>query len=102
MTTGTKTPDAPIPTPTATARLREQAHVVGEDLRALGGVAKEAADEKLHEARRAAREVYLEGRQRAEGELDRFSAHIRENPIQSVAIAAGIGALLGLLLRRRN
>jgi ElaB/YqjD/DUF883 family membrane-anchored ribosome-binding protein len=102
MTTGTKTPDAPTPTPTATERLREQAHTVGEDLRTLGGVAKEAADEKLTEARRAAREVYLESRQRAEGELDRFSAHVRENPLQSIAIAAGIGALIGLLLRRRN
>ena len=100
MTTGTGTSDAP--TASTTERLREQAHTVGKDLRTLGEVAKEAADEKIGDARRAARAVYADGRQRAEGELDRLAARIRDNPLRSIAIAAGIGALIGVLLRRRD
>ena len=100
MTTATGTPEKP--TPSATERLREQAHVVGEDLKTLGHVAKEVAGEKLGEARQSARSVYDGGRHRAESELDRLASRIRDNPLQSIAIAAGIGALIGLLMRRRD
>jgi ElaB/YqjD/DUF883 family membrane-anchored ribosome-binding protein len=91
-----KTADAP-----STQRLREQAGAVKEDVRELGRVAKEVSQEKLRETKQVAGEYVAKGRKKA-GELEEtVVTYVRENPVKSVMIAAGAGALIGFLLSRR-
>ena len=98
----TKTETREVTSDRARDRLREQVDVVGKDLKSLGGVAREAAIETIDDAREVARERYEDTRRRAESELDRLAQHIKDRPLQSVAIATGVGVLLGLLFFRRR
>jgi ElaB/YqjD/DUF883 family membrane-anchored ribosome-binding protein len=95
-TTATKASDVP-----STARLKEQAATVKDDVRELGRLTKEVSQEKLREARQTAGEYVSKGRERA-GELeDSVVTYVRDNPVKSVLMAAGAGALLAFLLSRR-
>ena len=81
--------------PTATANnvadeFREKATQVGEDLRALGTV-----------TRKAAGEYYEQGLDKAKELEKTVETRIREHPLQSVGIAAGVGFLAGFLIGRR-
>jgi len=87
---------------TAGERLREQVGTVREDLKELGGVAREAAREKIDVARERAKDAVTHGRERAETEVERLSSLVRERPLQSMAIAIGVGVLLGALFSRRR
>ena len=72
-------------------QIREQAGVVGDDLRKLGSLARDAAKDV------AAR--YLDQGGRSLGQMeDRVAGYIREKPVQSVLIAAGAGLALGWLV----
>lgn len=46
------------------------------------------------------REVYDQTMDRADAFLDQARGYVREKPVQSVAIALGVGWLLGRILRR--
>ncbi|MFQ5670939.1 MAG: YqjD family protein [Acidobacteriota bacterium] len=86
---------------TAASRLRDHTKAVGDDLRTLGHLAKDAAQEKLEEARQAASGYYDEGVEKAtdlEGQLVKY---VRDKPLKSVLIAAGAGILVGILWGRR-
>ena len=88
-------------TPSATDQLRAHGETVREDLGQLGRLAKSAAREKLGEARGVAADYYGEGRKKA-GELEtQVVDYVRTKPLKSVIIAAGVGALLGILMSRR-
>ena len=81
--------------PNATARnttdeFREKAAQVGEDIRELGTV-----------TRKAAAEYYEQGLDKAKDIEKNVETRIREHPLQSVGIAAGVGFLAGFLLGRR-
>jgi ElaB/YqjD/DUF883 family membrane-anchored ribosome-binding protein len=78
----------------ASDQLREKASTVRDDLRDLGRLTREAAQEKLADARQA-------GREKAAELEDRVESYVREKPLQSLLIAGGVGLLLGFLLRRR-
>lgn len=85
----------------AASQLRSQSETVREDLGQLGRLAKDAAKEKLGDARVAAADYYEHGRKKA-GELENQVAdYVRTKPLKSILIAAGVGALVGLLLSRR-
>ncbi len=95
-----------------TAQLREQTETVREDIRKLGHLAKDAAQEKLDEARARANEAYERGRARATEAYERgrekateveeqVVEYIRAKPLKSVLIAAGVGAFVGILFARR-
>jgi len=95
-TIATKTTDVP-----SSARLKEQATAVKDDVRELGRLTKEVSQEKLREAKDAAGEYVTKGREKA-GELeDSVVTYVRGNPVKSVLMAAGAGALLAFLLSRR-
>lgn len=86
----------------ATERLRDQTSTVAEDLRELGRLTKDAAKEKLGEARQVASDYYEQGRERV-GELEQqVEGYVRQRPMTAILIAAGAGALLGFLLSRRR
>lgn len=60
----------------------------------------ERARERYGEVADSARERYTQVREKS-GELSRDISHyVRDNPGRSVAIAAGVGFLVGLLVRR--
>lgn len=85
-----------------TERLRQQAGTVGEDLRELGRLSKEAAREKIEGARHSAEELARQARDRAvqiEGQVEDY---VRRRPIQSLLMAAGAGVVLGWWLSSRR
>lgn len=59
------------------------------------------AEESLRQARARLSDVEEEALRRAREISDSAEDYVRENPWQSVGIAAGAGLLLGLLLSRR-
>lgn len=59
------------------------------------------AEESLKQARTRLNELEEEARRRAQEMANATEEYVRENPWQSVGIAAGVGLLLGLLLSRR-
>ena len=92
-------------------QIRDKASDMGQSIRDMGGKAKEAASEQMNQLRDSANEYYQQGREKAmeyyeqgreratEMEQD-LENYIREQPIKSVMIAAGVGMLLGILWRR--
>jgi ElaB/YqjD/DUF883 family membrane-anchored ribosome-binding protein len=59
------------------------------------------AEESLRQARSRLAAIEDEAYQRARDVANATEGYVRENPWQSVGIAAGVGLLLGLLLGRR-
>jgi ElaB/YqjD/DUF883 family membrane-anchored ribosome-binding protein len=88
-------------TPSATEQLRSQTETVRDDLSELGRLAKGAAREKLGEARGVASDYYGHGRKKAEELESQLVDYVRTKPLKSILIAAGVGALFGLLISRR-
>jgi ElaB/YqjD/DUF883 family membrane-anchored ribosome-binding protein len=77
--------------------MRETANVAGE--RAQDARAR-AAD-SLRQARERLQGVEEELVSRARGAAKDTDRYVRDNPWQSIGIAAGVGLLLGLLIGRR-
>ena len=82
-------------------RLGAQANELSEDLKEMGGVARDAAQQKLKEVRENAAEYYERGRDNVHGVLCNFEQYVRERPVRSVLTAAGIGLLFGRFWMRR-
>ena len=79
----------------------EQSRRVLRDVRELGSAAVDTFGRSAQRLRRRGREVLAAGRERAmeaETELERY---VGQHPIRSLLVAVGIGALIGLALRRR-
>ena len=93
-------------------KLVEDLRAVAASAEALLAATANEASERVREARQRASESLGKARERlddleedlkqrataAAGEVDRY---VHENPWHAIAAAAGIGALLGLLLGRR-
>lgn len=82
-------------------RLGAQAKVVSSDLKEMGDIVSDAAQEKLGQVRENATEYYQQGRDNVHGVLCNFEQYVRERPVKSVLIAAGIGLLFGRFWMRR-
>jgi len=95
--------------------MNKQNHTVGndmgtlaEDARALMAATADVAGEKVGEARKrlaaaleSGREIYGRVRDKAvEGARAAYQT-VRENPYQAIAIAMGVGAIIGFLVVRR-
>jgi len=113
MTSGAETMDPQPAAATKTGQLKEQARVVGEDLKKLGSLAKDATREGISVAadrasrtygnvREKAAETYGQVREKGNELGEAMTDHIRQHPWQSIVIAAGIGTFLGILLSRRR
>ncbi len=82
------------------AALREQAEALRADAREFGRLSKEAAREEYERARQAGHEVMHGARDRYDSLEESLVESVRENPLRSLAYAAGVGLVLGILARR--
>lgn len=81
----------------AEALLRATSSQTGERIQEV----RARAEESLRQARARLSQVEEDALKQAREVADATEEYVRENPWQSVGIAAGVGLLLGLLLSRR-
>lgn len=63
---------------------------------------KESLGEIAQVERERLHDVYVKGKERLKGVELRAEDYVREKPVRSLLIAAGVGATLGFLLGRRR
>ena len=85
----------------ASARLRKQANVVGEDIQGMGTIARDAAQETFEQMQDDASELYDQGRDTARRAARSLEQYIAEQPLTSMLIAGGVGLLLGRFWKHR-
>lgn len=82
----------------------QQLRDVGSQLRDQAqqqfGQVRDQASQYYEQGRDRAVEYYEQGRQRAMEMEQNLENYIREQPVKSVLIAAGVGCLLGFIWRR--
>lgn len=81
----------------AEALLRATSTQTGERIQEV----RARAEQSLQQARARLNEVEQETLRRAQEMANATEGYVRDNPWQSVGIAAGVGLLIGLLLSRR-
>jgi len=81
----------------AEALLKATSTQTGEKIQEI----RARAEESLKQARVRLNEVEEEAMRRAREVADATEEYVRENPWQSLGIAAGIGLVLGILIARR-
>jgi len=81
---------------------------LAEDARALMAATADVAGEKVGEARKrlaaaleSGRQIYGRVREKAVDGAKAADQTVRENPYQAIAIALGVGAVIGYLAARR-
>jgi ElaB/YqjD/DUF883 family membrane-anchored ribosome-binding protein len=82
-------------------RLGKQAKEVTEDLRAMGETVRDAAQEKLGQVGERAAECCGQGQDKIHGVACACEQFVRQRPLTSVLLAAGVGLLLGRFWLRR-
>jgi ElaB/YqjD/DUF883 family membrane-anchored ribosome-binding protein len=99
-------------TDATTQKLMDDLRTVVADAEALMAATSADASERAHTARQRAAESVAQARARLEGleaqAKERITAaahqadhYVHEKPWQAIAIAAGVGALVGILIARR-
>jgi ElaB/YqjD/DUF883 family membrane-anchored ribosome-binding protein len=81
--------------------LREKAGDMKSSLQEMGASAKQVAQEQFEGVRDKMAGYYEHGRDRAIELEHSLENRIREKPISSLAIAAGLGFLVGMLWMRK-
>ena len=81
----------------AEALLKATSTLTGEKIQEV----RARAEESLRQAQTRLTEVEEEAMRRAREIANAADEYVRENPWQSVGVAAGIGLVLGLLIARR-
>ncbi len=91
-----------------TQAIENDLSTLAEDARALMAATADVAGEKVGEARKrlaaaleSSKEIYGRVRDKAVEGAKAADQTVRENPYQAIAIALGVGALIGFLLARR-
>jgi ElaB/YqjD/DUF883 family membrane-anchored ribosome-binding protein len=80
----------------------EQAGRVGEEATQLGRIALAEAGEVASNLRSKGQDALETGREKALDAKSKLDDFVSTNPLRSVLIAVGIGAVLGYALRRRS
>jgi ElaB/YqjD/DUF883 family membrane-anchored ribosome-binding protein len=80
--------------------LRDKLSETRENLADVGHLAKEAVQDKLHQLRDRASSGYGAGKEKLHEYEESLANVVRESPMKSVLIAAGVGLLLGFVWRR--
>ena len=89
--------------------LKNDARTLADDARALLDATADVTDQKVTEARQrlnealtAGKEAVARAQEKASQGMQAADQAIRSHPYQSVAVAFGLGALVGLLMTRRD
>lgn len=97
VTTGKLVEDLKVVMQDAEALLKATSAQTGEKLQEV----RARAEESLRKAQARLSQMEEEAVKRAREVADVTKEYVRDNPWQSVGIAAGVGLLVGLLLSRR-
>ncbi|HMQ21108.1 MAG TPA: hypothetical protein PKE00_01380 [Planctomycetota bacterium] len=81
--------------------LQQQVRILGDDLKELSRATKDALQERAVAAKDAGVAALEKGKDTIEQYREKVESATREQPIKSVLVAAGVGAVLGILLARR-
>jgi ElaB/YqjD/DUF883 family membrane-anchored ribosome-binding protein len=79
----------------------ESASTLGQDIREVRDAAKRVATDSMGAMRETAHQFVDDGRSRVRALGDDVQAKVQAQPIKSLLIAAGVGALIGALFLRR-
>jgi ElaB/YqjD/DUF883 family membrane-anchored ribosome-binding protein len=82
-------------------RLGNKVAKVKEDLQEVGGIVRNAAQEKLGQVDEKAAKYYEQGRDKVHGVACACEQFLHARPVASVLVAAGVGWLLGRFWTRR-
>ncbi len=93
-----------IDSPTADTHedLKDKASRLKDHVGKTATLAKDVACEGIKSAKESASAMYQAGVDRAGEMRDSTVGFVRENPIKTVLLAVGVGAIVGLLLARRR
>jgi ElaB/YqjD/DUF883 family membrane-anchored ribosome-binding protein len=83
-----------------TDQLKDKAGEVASNLRDMGSQVRDMAGQQYQQALDTAQDYYQQGRDKAmewQGELEEY---VRDQPLKALAIAAGVGVVLGILWKR--
>jgi ElaB/YqjD/DUF883 family membrane-anchored ribosome-binding protein len=89
-----------VPQQGVTDQLKDKAGEVANSLRGMGSQVRDAATQQYQSAVDTAQEYYQEGRDKAMEWQGQLEEYVREQPVKALAIAAGIGVVLGILWKR--
>lgn len=89
-------------TGSATEQLKDKVCDLSHQATELVGLARDAAGENLSALKEGAIGWYRTGMDKLCALKDDASDYVHENPVKSLAVAAGVGALIGTLLMRRR
>jgi ElaB/YqjD/DUF883 family membrane-anchored ribosome-binding protein len=85
--------------------LKDRVGVMGATVRDIGEIVKDAVTEKLTELRDGALDLGAKGKERVVEKVSEAREDLEERieakPLTSIFLAAGVGVLLGMFLRRR-
>jgi len=84
-----------------TAQFRKQASALSQDVQELGKITKNIAHDTMDIVRENAGGVYQQGVEKAKNLEKSLETQIKEHPLQSLLIAAGLGMVVAWLFRRR-
>ena len=79
----------------------KQVRTVTRDHRRLGSTVRDTAQEKVEQLRAGAADSEREGRGTVRQVERSFAQYVREQPLKSILIAAGVGLVLGRFWMRR-
>lgn len=85
----------------ASGRLGRKSMDVTRDLRDMGVIARDAAQEAISRMGNNASAYLKQGKDKVKQAGDGFEDYIRESPLKSILIAAGVGLVLGRFWMRR-
>jgi len=84
-----------------TAALRNKVGELGHDLRDVANIAADASLEQLNKVRDAAVSSFNGAKDRVGSWEASLESYVRERPVKSLFLAAGVGMIAAFFLRRR-
>ena len=79
----------------------KQARTVSRDHQKVGSTVRDTAQQKVEQLRAGAADCTSEGRDKVQQIERSFAQYVRERPLKSILIAAGVGLVLGRFWMRR-
>jgi ElaB/YqjD/DUF883 family membrane-anchored ribosome-binding protein len=83
------------------SEFKNSASAIGHDVQDLGRATKNLAEDAVNLLKNNATDYYQQGVKKAHNLEKTLETRIKENPIQALAIAAGVGFVIGALIARR-